>query len=80
MQELVQRVNWSEYLLILMQGNPPIALQLAVVNVVLVGYWLFSRGRKRKTKHISQQPAWMLQLLFVAGNIGVVTWGGRLSF
>lgn len=77
MLELAQRVNWNEYFLMLTQGNPPLFLQFLVVNAVLLAYWLFRRTRKRKSQ---QGSAWILQLLFVAGNLGVVTLGSRLSF
>jgi len=77
MFDLVQRVNWNEYFLIMTQGNPPLALQLLVVNGMLAAYWLVRRARKRKSP---QGSAWLLQLLFVAGNLGVVTLGNRLSF
>jgi hypothetical protein len=76
MLELVQRVNWDEYLLILSQGNPPIGLQLLMVNAVLVAYWLLRRTKRKS----HQASGWMLPALFIAGNIGVVTWGSRLSF
>jgi hypothetical protein len=76
MLELLQRVNWDEYVLVLSQGNPPIGLQLLLVNAMIVAYWLL-----RRTKRKSRQGAgWMLPVLFIAGNIGVVTWGSRLSF
>ena len=76
MLDLLQRVNWDEYLFMLSQGSPPIGLQLLAVNALLVAYWLVQRARKRKSR---QGSAWMLQIIFVAANIGVVTWGGRLS-
>ena len=76
MLELIQRVNWSEYFLILSQGEPPIAMQLLAVNIILVGYWFFRRIAKRKAK---AGPAWMLPMLFIAANVGVFTWGSRLS-
>lgn len=73
---LVQRVNWQEYLLILSQGNPPIGLQLLVINAALVGWWLYRRTRRKSR----QASTWLLQLLFVGGNLGIFTWGSRLSF
>jgi len=77
MLELVQRVNWSEYILILSQGDPPVGLQLIAINAFLVGYWFLRRMAKRKP---AASPAWMLPALFIAANLGVVTWGSRLSF
>lgn len=76
MMDLVQRVNWNEYFVILTQGHPPLALQLLVVNAMLTAFWLVRRARKRK----HQSSALLLQLLFLAGNLGVVTFGNRLSF
>ena len=80
MLELIERVNWNEYLLILSQGTPPIGLQLLVINVVLVTFWLVRRTRKRRPQRRSQGSGWILQTLFVAGNLSVVTWGSQLSF
>ena len=77
MLELAQRVNWDEYILLLSQSNPPVSLQLLAINALLVACWLVRRTRKRKSPSGS---AWILVLLFVAGNIGVVNWGGRLTF
>ena len=78
MLELLQRVNWDEYSLILSQGHPPIGMQLLFLNAVLVAYWVLRRTATRKPQH---QPAgWLLQALFVAGNVGVITWGSRLPF
>jgi hypothetical protein len=79
MLDLFQRVNWDEYLLILAQGNPPIGLQLLLVNAMLVAFWLYLRTRKRK-RNAPPQSGWMVQLMFLAGNVGVVTLGSRLSF
>jgi hypothetical protein len=76
MLEMLQRVNWDEYILMMSQGSPPVGLQLVAVNALLVGYWLVQRARRRKSRPGS---AWMLQILFVAANIGVVTWGGQLA-
>ena len=76
MLELAQRVNWSEYFLILSQGEPPIAIQLLAVNIILVGYWFLRRIAKRKPR---AGTVWMLPMLFIAANFGVVTWGSRLS-
>ena len=76
MLDLLQRVNWDEYLFMLSQGSPPVGLQLLAVNGLLVAYWLVQRARRRKSR---QGWAWMLQIIFVAANMGVVTWGGRLS-
>ena len=78
MLELVQRVNWDEYALILSQGNPSIGMQLLIVNAMLLGYWLVRRAAKRKPRR--QQSGWLLQAMFVLANVGVVTWGSRLSF
>ena len=79
MLDLVQRVNWNEYMLILSQGNPPIALQLMVVNAALVAFWLYRRTRNRK-RNAPLQSGWMLQLMFLTGNVGVVMLGSHLSF
>jgi heme A synthase len=76
MLELAQRVNWSEYAMILSQGSPSIGLQLAVINVVLLACWLRRRAKPKQ----KQGAAWMLQLVFVAANVGVVTLGDRLAF
>jgi hypothetical protein len=76
MLELVQRINWNEYLLILTQGNPSLALQFLVVNGIIAAFWLTSRVRKRKSK---QSSAVLLPLLFVIGNLSVVTLGHRLA-
>ncbi len=83
MFELVERVNWNEYALILAQGDPPIGLQLLVVNALLAVFWFARRMFKPKPKKKRNAPegsAWMVQLLFVAGNIGVIMLGGRLAF
>ena len=78
MLELVERVNWDEYHLFLMQGTPSIALQLLVLNGLLVLYLMRQRTRKKAK---SRQPGgWLLPMLFLAGNYGVVNWGGHLSF
>ena len=78
MLELAGRVNWDEYHLFLMQGTPPIALQLLVLNALLVVYLMRQRTRK-KTKW-RRSGGWLLPMLFVAGNYSVVNWGGHLSF
>ncbi len=79
MLELAGRVNWDEYHLFLSQGMPPIALQLVVLNVMLVAYLVHRRIRKKKGKS-RQEGGLMLPILFLAGNYSVVNWGGHLSF
>lgn len=76
MMDLVQRVNWDEYLQILSQGSPPIGLQLLLVNAVLMAYLLHRRTRKGKNR----QAGWMLPVVIIGGNLVVVTWGGQLAF
>ena len=78
MLDLFQRVNWNEYLLIMSQGNPPIALQLLMVNAALVAYWFYRRTRTRK-RTAPPPSGWTLQVMFLAGNLGVVMLGSRLS-
>jgi len=75
MLDLVQRINWDEYSLILMQGTPSLALQFLVVNGMLAAYWFMGRLRKRTSK---QSSALLLPLLFMVGNLSVVTIGKRL--
>jgi hypothetical protein len=80
MLELVGRVNWDEYHLFLSQGMPPIALQLLVLNAMLVAYLMYCRIRKTGKKSKSRQGGgWVLPVLFLAGNYSVVNWGGKLS-
>ena len=76
MLDLVQRINWNEYLLILTQGNPSLGLQFLVINGILAAYWLMGRLRKRKFK---QSSGLLLPILFVVGNLAVVTLGNRLA-
>jgi hypothetical protein len=76
MLDLMQRVNWNEYFLIMTQGNPSLALQFLAVNGILAAYWFMGRLRKRKSK---QSSAVLLPLLFVVGNLSVVTLGHRLA-
>ena len=66
-------------LLIMSQGNPPIALQLLMVNAALVAYWFYRRTRTRK-RTAPPPSGWTLQVMFLAGNLGVVMLGSRLSF
>lgn len=76
MLDLVQRINWNEYFLILTQGNPSLGLQFLVINSVLAAYWLTGRLRKSKSK---QSSGLFLPILFVVGNLAVVTLGNRLA-
>ena len=78
MLELLGRVNWDEYQLFLSQGTPPIAVQLLALNALLVAYLMHRRTRRRGKSR--QSGGWLLPMLFLAGNYGVVNWGGRLSF
>jgi hypothetical protein len=79
MLELVGRVNWDEYYLFLSQGMPPIALQLVVLNALLVVFLMHRRTRKRKGKS-PPTGGLALPMLFLIGNFSVVNWGGHLSF
>jgi hypothetical protein len=78
MLELVGRVNWDEYQLFLLQGTPPIALQLLALNALLVVYLMHRRTRKKGKSR--QSGGLLLPMLFLAGNYSVVNWGGNLSF
>ena len=78
MLELVGRVNWDEYQMFLSQGTPPIALQLLVLNALLVFYLMRQRTRKKGKSRPS--GGLMLPIMFLAGNYTVVNWGGNLSF
>ncbi len=78
MLDMVQRINWNEYFLILTQGNPSLALQFLVVNGMLAAYWLMGRVGKRKP-NAKQSSALLLPLLFMVGNLSVVTLGKRLA-
>jgi hypothetical protein len=80
MLELMGRVNWEEYHLFLSQGMPPIALQLVVVNALLVFYLMHRRTQKKGKGKSRQSGGLLLPMLFLAGNYSVVNWGGHLSF
>ena len=80
MLELVARVNWDEYHLFLSQGTPSIAMQLLALNALLVVYLMRRRTRTRKGKSRQSSGGWLLPMLFLAGNYGVVNWGGNLAF
>ena len=74
MLEQMQRVNFEEYLHLLSQGHPPISLQLLALNAVIVVFWLVRRARRTKFR---QSGAWILPVLFIIGNLGVIAWGSR---
>lgn len=78
MLELAGRVNWDEYQLFLSQGTPSIAVQLLVLNVMLVVFLMHRRTRKKGKSR--QSGGLLLPLLFLIGNYSVVNWGGKLSF
>ena len=80
MLELVERVNWEEYQLFLLQGTPPIALQLLALNALLAFYLMHRRTRKKGKSKSPQSGGLLLPILFLGGNFSVVNWGGHLSF
>lgn len=78
MLEMLERVNWEEYQTFLLQGTPPIALQLLVLNALLVAYLMHRRTQKKGKSR--QSGGWVLPIVFLVGNYGVVNWGGQLAF
>lgn len=84
MASLLERVNWSEYLLLLSKGNPPVALQLLIANTVILVLWLVFRARSGAPvrSHAGgksgQRHTLALQGLFVVANLLIVNYGDRL--
>jgi hypothetical protein len=77
MLDLVERVNWDEYLTYLSQGDPSIGLQLVILNAVLLGWWLLMRIKKRKLHQKSSSR--FLPVVMLAGNVGIVTLGSWIA-
>ena len=73
MLDLIKRVNWDEYQTYLSQGDPSIGLQLVILNGVMLGWWILRRTRKRKLHH--KNSTWLLPVVLLAGNVGIVTLG-----
>jgi hypothetical protein len=77
MLDLVERVNWDEYQTYLSQGDPSIGLQLVILNAALLGWWLLTRFKKRKLHQ--KNSSWLLPVVMLAGNVGVVTLGSWIA-
>lgn len=84
MANLFERVNWSEYLLLLSKGNPPVVLQLLIANTLILILWLVFRARAGTSKRSRARGksrhghTLALQGLFVAANLLIVNYGDRL--
>lgn len=74
--DLFERVGLEHYLVFLAQGQPSIAIQLAVVNAALIVFWLLRRVRTRTKTRPSQ---WLVPTLFTACNLAVLMLGERVA-
>jgi hypothetical protein len=70
-------VNWREYQYYLMDGNPPLYIQLLVVNGFFLALWFYRRIRAPHA--VRQASAIVLQAAFVLANVGVIIAGQMWS-
>jgi hypothetical protein len=77
MLDLMQRVNWDEYLFFLSQGHPPVSLQLARTQCHARGLLARPAGAQAQ---VSADFRLVAAGAVLAGNVGVIAWGSQLSF
>ncbi len=70
MFDLVQRTPWEQLIGFFAQGNPPIIVQILILNGIFI-LWFASR-RMRKAKPLRKETASTVQSLLLAVNVVAV--------
>lgn len=65
--ENFKNARWSELFAFFAQGNPPLGLQLLVLNTIFLGFVVF---RRATAKHqMRKSTAYMIQAVLIASNL-----------
>ena len=65
--ENFRNARWSELFAFFAQGNPPLGLQLLVLNTIFLGFVVF---RRATAKHqMRKSTAYMIQAVLIASNL-----------
>ncbi len=78
MLELLKQAHWSDITTVLAQGNPPLALQLLVVNCIFFFMFAFRRLRGKKTRQ--NNAAYLINGILILVNAAVLTQAQLLPF
>lgn len=70
-------VNWTEYQYYLTDGNPPLYVQLILLNCIFFAVWLYRRIHGSRAAR--QATSVVFQLAFVLANVGLVIAGQMLG-
>lgn len=81
MFELARRARWQDILDLLESGQPPLYLQLLVVNVGFLIYFIV-RGFLIKPEDLKKRPKprYGLEFVIIAANIAILSQHSWLSF
>jgi hypothetical protein len=74
MFELAKRARWQDVLDLLESGQPPIYLQLLVVNIAFLLYFV-GRGLMIKPEDLKKRPKprYGLEFVIIASNVAILT-------
>ncbi len=65
--ENFKNARWSELFAFFAQGNPPLGLQLLVLNTIFLGFVVF---RRASSKHqMRKSSAYLIQAVLIASNL-----------
>jgi hypothetical protein len=73
--DILLQSNWRELHSFLMQGSPPLGLQLLGLNVVFFLLWLVRRWRG--APRLRQEMALIVPALVIGANVLILLRGGR---
>ena len=65
--ENFKNARWSELFAFFAQGNPPLGLQLLILNTIFLGFVVF---RRATAKHqMRKSSAYLIQAVLIASNL-----------
>jgi hypothetical protein len=78
MIEYIKQAHWDDIYTVLMTGNPPLALQLLIVNLVFFLIFAFRRLRGKKTKQ--NNASYFVHGLIVFANAALLFEGSSMPY
>jgi hypothetical protein len=65
--ENFKNARWHELYVFFANGNPPLGLQLLVLNTIFLGFIVFRRATAKY--HLRKSTAFLVQALLIAANV-----------
>jgi hypothetical protein len=68
--DIVYNARWQDLYTFFAAGNPPLALQLMVINTIILTWYVIRRARGKQPLHA--QTAFIIQGILIAANVMIM--------